>query len=130
MKVWPNSFTGAKNRRRKSCCVTAAKNGPYNGSSSGRTGRTKNLRSVAQLSVPFPFLGIGADGEAWMTRRAAPRRVERGDRHAAIDGDQAVLVGQNGIEIEFAQLGQISRQLRQLDQQKRDGIHVRGRDVA
>src|SRR5262249_26973077 len=41
MKVWPNSFTGAKNRRRKSCCVTAARKGPYNGSSSGRTGRTK-----------------------------------------------------------------------------------------
>src|SRR5215468_8207924 len=41
MKVCPNSFTGAKNRRRKSCCVTAARKGGYNGSSSGRTGRTK-----------------------------------------------------------------------------------------
>ncbi len=77
----------------------------------------QNLRSVAQLSVAFPFLRIGADGEAGMARRAAARRLDGSHRDAGIDGDQAVLVGQDGIEIELAQLGQIRRQLRQLDQQ-------------
>src|SRR6266568_9460153 len=43
MALWLNSFTGAKNRSRKSSCVTAVKNAGYNVSSSGQIGRTKIL---------------------------------------------------------------------------------------
>ena len=65
-----------------------------------------------------------------MARWAAPHRLDRGYRHAGIDGDNAALVGQHGIEIELAQLGQIGGQLRQLDQQQRDRAHVGSRDIA
>jgi hypothetical protein len=65
-----------------------------------------------------------------MARWAAARRLDGSHRDPGIDGDEAVLVGQNGVEIELAQLGQIGRELRQLDQQERDGVDVRGRDVA
>jgi hypothetical protein len=66
-----------------------------------------------------------------MAKRGWPeRRLDGSHRDAGIDGDEAVLVGQHGIEIELAQLGQIRRQLGQLDQQERHGIHVRGRNVA
>ena len=122
MKRWPNSFTGAKKRRRRSCGVTAAKNGPYSGSSSGRTGRTQHPRSVPQRRRSLPFLRVGPDGEARMAGRAAPRRFERRDQHAGVDGDDAALVGEHGVEIELAHLRQVGGQLRQLDQEQRDGV--------
>ena len=63
-------------------------------------------------------------------RRTAPRRVQRRDQHAGIDGNDAGLVGEHWIEIEFAHLGQVGGKLRQLDHEKRDGVVVGGRDVA
>ena len=65
-----------------------------------------------------------------MAGRAAPRRLERRHQHAGIDGNDAALVGEHGVEIEFAQLRQVGGKLRELDQEQRDGVDVRGRDVA
>ena len=65
-----------------------------------------------------------------MAGRAAPRRLKRRDQHAGIDGNDAALIGEHGVEIELAQLRQIGGKLRQLDHEQRDGVDVRGRDVA
>ena len=65
-----------------------------------------------------------------MAGRAAARRFDRRHRHARIDGDEAVLVGQHRVEIELAHLRQIGSQLRELDQQERDGVGICGRNVA
>ena len=59
---------------------------------------------------------------------AAPARAAR--PHAGIDGDDAALVGEHGVEIDLAHLRQISGKLRELDQEQRDGVDVRGRHVA
>ena len=52
-----------------------------------------------------------------MARRAAVRHIERSHRYTRIDGDEPVLIGQHGVEIELAQLRQVCGKLRQLDQQ-------------
>ena len=65
-----------------------------------------------------------------MAGRAARGRLDRRHQHARIDGDDAALVGEHGIEIELAQLGKIGGKLRQLDQEQRDGVARRRRDVA
>ena len=65
-----------------------------------------------------------------MARRAAPRRLKRRHQHAGIDGNDAALVGEHGIEIELAHLRQVGGKLRELDEEERDGVDVGGRDVA
>ena len=65
-----------------------------------------------------------------MAGGAALRRFGRRNRDAGIDRDHAGLVGEQRIEIELAHLRQVGGELRELDQQQRDRVRVRGRDVA
>ena len=49
-----------------------------------------------------------------MAGRSAPRVFKRRHQHAGVDGNDAALVGEHGIEIEFAQLRHVGGKLRQL----------------
>ena len=70
-----------------------------------------------------------------MAKRGLPENrrgaaFDRRDRHPRVDGDDAGLVGKHRIEIDFANLGKIGHELRQLDQEKLDRAFVGGRHVA
>ena len=78
--------------------------------------------------MPLPLLRIGPDRET--SGRSAAARLGRRDRNAGVDRDDAGLVGENRIEIDLADLGKIRCELRELDQEKSDGLFVRRRHVA
>ncbi len=89
----------------------------------------ENLAAVAERERALPFLGIGPDREA---RMAGPFALfaDRRDGDARIDRDDAVLVGEERIDVELAHLRQIGGELRELHEDERDGLLVGGRHVA
>ena len=85
--------------------------------------------AVGELDGAFPFLRIREDGEARMAAALVQRTPAR-HRDAGIDGHHAFAVGQQRVDVELLDLGDVGRQLCQFDQHQRDGAFVGGRHVA
>ena len=65
-----------------------------------------------------------------MPAQPAAGRADRRDRDARIHGDDPILIGEDRIEIELADLRHVGRELRNLDHEQRHAILVGGRDIA
>ena len=69
----------------------------------------------------FPFLRIGPHREPVVAGALELRlRLERGDRDADVEGENAVLVGEQRIDVELAHLRHVGGELRELDQGQGD----------
>lgn len=89
--------------------------------SSSTHGPHEDAPVVLDLEAAFPLRRIGADGE--IGRAGADELpLRRPDRNAGIHRGHAGFVRQQRIDVEFADLGNVGRHLRQLDQHHGDGI--------
>ncbi len=79
--------------------------------------------------MPFPFFWIGPDRKAVL-----PRSVnglgQRCDDNAGVGGNHAVSVGEQRIDVQLPDLRDVRGHLSEFDQQQRDCVFIRSRDVA
>src|SRR6516225_3828741 len=84
---------------------------------------------IRKAKLTFPFARIGADREA---RVAGPLelRLPRRDRNPGIESEEAVLIGEKRIDIEAANMWQISSELRDFYQREGKPVLIDGRYIA
>ena len=89
----------------------------------------EHLPAVLDDQMALPLRRIGPHRAA---RIAAPCKANRrrADHYPRVDRQDAGFVGEQRIDVEFTQLGQIDHHLRQLDQRQRDIVEPRRRHVA
>lgn len=85
--------------------------------------------AIAQADLALPFLGVWENGKA---RMAAPlvQLARRRHRHTGVQRDHTVAVGQQRVDVQLGDFGDVGGQLRQLDQHQRHRALVGGRHVA
>jgi len=79
----------------------------------------------------LPFLWIGPHREPVVARALELRlRFERGHRDTDVEGEDAVLVGEQRVDVEAAHLRDVGRKLGKLDQGQSDIRDLDGGHVA
>ena len=79
----------------------------------------EDVASVPEREAALPLLRIGPHRKARMALAAPGCRLRR-DTHPRIDGDDAVLVGEERVDVELADLRHVGGKLRKLDQHEPD----------
>src|SRR5450432_4597695 len=72
--------------------------------------------TVGECDFAFPLLWIGSYGEAWVGNAATGRRDEFRHGDSRVDRNCSIDIDHQRVEIEFANFGNISAQMRKLDQ--------------
>ena len=95
------------------------------GSSSGRIGRRRNPHAIGEGFCRDEIVRVGPDGEP-----RSPRHGGALDPDPGVETDRAELVGEERVDIELGDFGNIRNQLREPDQNIGDGLDLHRRLVA
>jgi hypothetical protein len=91
----------------------------------------EHFRAVADVQPLFPFFRIGTHRESIVSDTFELRlRIERRDGDADVEGEDPVLIGEQRVDVEFAQFRHIGGKLRELNESQSDIRHPGGGNVA